>query len=693
MSSPTCPGRDVLIRYAAGDLDDGSAAALDLHLQQCDSCLNALESCTPVDPLLAGLRKVPPPGAESPAYRRVVGSLVDEAADLPAVPGYEILGPLGRGGMGHVYKARHRKLDKVFAVKFILGWRDPTVVARFEREMRAVGRLDHPNVVRATDAGDVDGVPYLVMEYVPGQTFAALVREDGPVPVGRGKRLIAQLAAGLAAAHAAGIVHRDVKPSNAVLTEDGTVKLLDLGLALLTDAGPETAVAGHDATRGATGLTQVGRAMGTRDYMAPEQASRPQQADARADVYGLGATLWFLLSGGPPPSALPTDGDDLHGVRRDVWHRLLAANPDERYPTPSAVVAALRPPAAGRRGRTGRYLAAAAVLLTVIAAAVVVAARREQPRQTSTAGETPPPVPAETPPPEAPPPAEVTPPPLKRIPFSPEDAKRMQAEWAAVLKRPPDPTTNGIGMTFALVPPGVVPLSATCNATISRPFEVGACEVTIGQFRRFVNATRHVTYSETRPEGAFFLDYEAVGVEGRVRRGPEFKWDTPGYRIVTDDHPVVHVAWSDAKAFCAWLSKTEGRKYRLPTEAEWLWVARCGQPDSAFDRASPKTGPLDGWRFENFGLEVGPRRVGTRGVNAWGVWDLWGNVNELCADRYGLFPDRDVTDYCCTEASKKGYVLRGPWFYTIGGFDLISSRLQLTSCTSYTGFRVVREIP
>jgi WD40 repeat protein/CubicO group peptidase (beta-lactamase class C family) len=204
---------------------------------------------------------------------------------------YRLLAPLGSGGMGMVYRAVHTRLDKEVALKVLPAerMRDPEAVARFEREIKAVGKLDHPNIVRATDAGEVGGTHFLVMELIDGIDLAHLVEKHGPPAVVDACELIRQAALGLEHAHAHGLIHRDVKPSNLLLSRAGQVKLLDLGLALL----PETRSV-------PVGLTASGVVMGTIDYMAPEQADNPRALDARADLYSLGCTLYHLLTGRPP---------------------------------------------------------------------------------------------------------------------------------------------------------------------------------------------------------------------------------------------------------------------------------------------------------------------------------------------------------------------------------------------------------
>ena len=226
---------------------------------------------------------------------------------------YQVLEELGHGGMGRVYRALHTKLDRVVAVKVLDRGRldDPQAIARFEREMRAVGRLVHRNIVQAHDAREIEGTPVLIMEFVDGLDVAEIVRRLGPLPVAEACELVRQTALALQCAHEGGLVHRDVKPSNVMLARSGEVKLLDLGLARF-----------HAEASGGTGvppvfvseeMTGTGQAMGTADYMAPEQTADSRGVDIRADIYSLGATLYKLLSGKAPFS-----GPDFQGAREKM---------------------------------------------------------------------------------------------------------------------------------------------------------------------------------------------------------------------------------------------------------------------------------------------------------------------------------------------------------------------------------------
>jgi serine/threonine-protein kinase len=210
------------------------------------------------------------------------------AADLPRIRGYEVQEVLGRGGMGVVYKAWHRRLHRMVAVKMLLAgaYAQPQELERFLREAETVAGLRHANIVQVHEAGDVDGRPYFTMEFVEGGSLAQKLA-GAPQPACRAAALVAGVAEAVHAAHQSGIVHRDLKPANILLTADGTPKITDFGLARHLE--------------GAAGLTHSGNPVGTPSYMAPEQAEgRSRDVGPAADTYALGAILYELLTGRPP---------------------------------------------------------------------------------------------------------------------------------------------------------------------------------------------------------------------------------------------------------------------------------------------------------------------------------------------------------------------------------------------------------
>jgi serine/threonine protein kinase len=201
---------------------------------------------------------------------------------------YELEQLLGSGGMGAVWRGHDRRLDRPVAIKVLAGdgLSDPTALERFEREARVVARLMHPNVVAVHDFGTEHRDPYIVMELIEGASVAAML-EAGPLPLDKAMAIGAQTCDGLSAAHAAGVIHRDVKPANLILTPSGVVKICDFGIARLQDAA------------GTSRLTGTAVAVGSSSYMAPEQINN-EPVDARTDLYGLGCTLYAMLAGTPP---------------------------------------------------------------------------------------------------------------------------------------------------------------------------------------------------------------------------------------------------------------------------------------------------------------------------------------------------------------------------------------------------------
>ena len=268
---------------------------------------------------------------------------------------YLLLERLGQGGMGEVFKARHRVLDRFVALKVIRPEfvNHADAVERFRRECRAAGRLSHPNIVTVHDAHQAGDVHFMAMEYLDGKDLGRLLKEGGPLPPGDACDYARQAALGLQHAHEKGMVHRDVKPANLMLTTGGVVKVLDLGLARLR--------VGADAGATTSDLTRAGSIMGTPDYMAPEQAAGDSAvADGRADVYSLGCTLFHLLTGRPPfpgktarekiaahlcqpPPRVDEIRPGLHPGLAGVVRRMMEKDPAARYPTAGAAGAALLP--------------------------------------------------------------------------------------------------------------------------------------------------------------------------------------------------------------------------------------------------------------------------------------------------------------------------------------------------------------
>lgn len=268
---------------------------------------------------------------------------------------YVIMEKIGQGGMGRVYKARHRRMDRVVALKFLpsKARQSPEAIGRFDREIRAAARLAHRNIVTSHDADESEGRYFLAMEYIDGSDLLAVVNDGGPLPVETAVDYIVQAAEGLQYAHSQKIIHLDIKPANLLLDKTGTIKILDMGLARIDD------VISAAETAPAESLIQDGKVMGTVDYIPPERSSDPQAVDHRADIYSLGCTLYHLLTGRPPftgntilkrikahrvkpiPS-LSKARDDVPESLDAVFQKMLAKNPDDRYGSMAEVITHLR---------------------------------------------------------------------------------------------------------------------------------------------------------------------------------------------------------------------------------------------------------------------------------------------------------------------------------------------------------------
>ncbi len=260
---------------------------------------------------------------------------IPKQATLESVGNYDLLEKIAEGGMGGVYKARHRLSGELVAIKVM-----PTHMAnnavllrRFEQEFRAASKLDHPNIVRALEYGESGSGPFLVMELVDGESLGSKLEREGTMSVTEAIRLISQVAQGLHRAHKEGMVHRDVKPDNILIGNDGVAKLADLGLVKEVEAD--------------LNLTRTGRGLGTPHFMAPEQFRNAKNADIRCDIYSLGATLYQMITGelpfrsnGPLDAWMKKINNELTPPRKIVkdiperveWAilRAMSADPDRR---------------------------------------------------------------------------------------------------------------------------------------------------------------------------------------------------------------------------------------------------------------------------------------------------------------------------------------------------------------------------
>jgi formylglycine-generating enzyme required for sulfatase activity len=655
---------------------------------------------------------------------------------------YELLEKLGEGGMGAVWKARHTRLDKLVAVKVLPPrWTDSAAaLSRFQREMRAVGKLEHAHIVRAMDAGDVNGTHYLVMEYVEGTDLGKLVKERGRCKVDSACEMVCQAALGLAHAHKAGLVHRDVKPSNLFLSKQGTVKLLDLGLARLHD---ESAAADSEA------LTAQGQVLGTPDYMAPEQWGDTHAAGAPADLYALGCTLFYLLIGRAPYAdarhSAPANkmhghvmeaAPDLRALRPDVpeavdalYRRLMAKEPKERFASAdelalelktvikslqkanaaepeSATAPVVTPPVAQatassaplrKRRRVGVLLGLGGAAAALLAGVIVLIITNRDGSKTKIE------VPADAT-------VEVKKDGKTVAKVAPDEKVK---EKEKPREQPVAEVVNSIGMKLVRIPAGKFTMGSTKQeqdeaiadyekrtgkklsddllywwraegprheVEISRPFYLGVTEVTQKQYKAVMgyNPSVFSANGEGRP-GVTYTTWKPGQLKDKVKG------------LATDDFPVENLSYEEAVELCRKLSelpaeKGAGRTYRLPTEAEWEYSSRGGA-SSPYPFGSTITD-----RHANFNYHLQRTcAVGSYPANAFGLFGMQGNVREWCSDwydpdYYARSPRRDP------QGPEKGTqrVFRGGSWSIIRSFCRSASRdkIEPESRKDDLGFRV-----
>lgn len=810
-----------LISFGLGRLDDDSADAVGRHLEACDDCRRRVAQVS-ADPFLDRIRQ-----ASRPLAREVnrTGTF-DVASDsdrsdrlapdelplgLADHPDYEVVRELGRGGMGVVYLVRNRLLGRSEVLKIMASHltERPAVLDRFLREMRAVARLHHPNIVTAYSASRIGDSIGFAMEYVDGLDLSKMVKLKGPLPVSLACNFIHQAALGLQHALEEGLVHRDIKPGNLMLSrrrDRPVVKVCDFGLAKLTR---EEQFEGR--------LTFEGQALGTPDFIAPEQILNAPDVDIRADIYSLGGTLFYLLAGRPPFLAaslydmyqahMSRNIEPINLLRPEVpaelaslVAKMMAKQPARRFATPLEVAEALRP-FFKKSGTTSNGPGQS----VSVAAEPAPARPNPNPRPPAPAALNPgPSVPTAEPDPEfeqvQPADGAIAAEPLSDQPRSheprslpaPVPLPRRQTRvrllaaaglllaglvgwWAwgvlgsvrvktsegviVLSDVPPDadvfidgdkitltwpgegksleiravagerklevkqagvsiyerelivkagesqaitvrlepaaggsassgagstlPTfTNTLGMTFRLIPAGEFDMGITesqldwvrrnvktvthemnsedefpqHHVRITRPFYLGATEVTVAHFRRFVRTSGYQTEAERDGRGS-------VGWAGNgFERSTKYNWKMVGFPQ-TPEHPVVCVSRADARAFCVWLSQKEGRKYRLPTEAEWEYACRAGTKTLFTTGPMPRrvwtiantSGASDDYDF------TAP--AGQFPANSFGLYDMIGNAWEWCDDNYNpnFYKNSPVDDPVFRGGPPHGVWRGGAW--------------------------------
>ena len=534
----------------------------------------------------------------------------------PRIPGYEIIRLIGLGGMGEVYLARQLVLNRPVAVKFLTRTAgDPPheYEVRFRREAELMARVSHPNVVTIFDFGTVEGRPYLVMEYVEGGDLRSRMVPDLPMKVDEIRTIIKPVIRAVEYLHRRGIVHRDMKPENILIHHEETPKVTDFGIAVL------------DFAIGS--LTRTGHALGTPGYVAPEQ-QYGLKVDERADQFSLAALCYEMATGRKPLGSFPPPARLNPKLGREAGEAILRAlseDPSDRFRTIGEFGEALDRGLAhpGRpKSSTGRavLVASLAILGVLVGVGLVTFFGPHFAKK-----------PVDRPAIEGP--ANVPGPP----PLAPGAVPRIVARSVdmALVEIPPGEFWMGTHASDPAALPNELPRHFV---RISRPFYLGEKEVTVGQFRKFVEATGHRTSAETKPdkEGALWGGCMFNAKLNQWEQKPELNWRHPdGENLPVDDRPVVQVSWYDAVAFCNWLSRVEGRPFRLPTEAEWEYACRAGTQARWSSGDDPASLAPFAWTLQN--ADNAFHRVGSKRPNPFGLFDMHGNAWEWCSDEFGPY--------------------------------------------------------
>ncbi|HVL15073.1 MAG TPA: bifunctional serine/threonine-protein kinase/formylglycine-generating enzyme family protein [Gemmata sp.] len=613
---------------------------------------------------------------------------------------------LGEGGMGRVYRAVDTRLHRTVAIKIIRKdkLKHPAAAARFHQEVQALAKMArHPNVVEVYDAELSGDTHYYAMELIDGTDLTKIVRDRGPLPVPEACEYIRQAALGLQHAHEAGLVHRDIKPSNVIVSRNGRqVKLVDLGLARLIEN--EFAAGGGEGHR----LTQDGFVIGTPDFLAPEQARNPTAVDIRADVYALGGTLYFLLTGKvpyegatpgekllkhciDPPPRLLTQRPDAPPQVEQIIHWCMAKSPDARPQTPLQLALALQP------------------LCPVAPAAAAPAQPAAAPAHAHAAA-APPPDPQRSSVVFRLPPQTTTDDPIRRRAQGgfPWGTVLMGlgalfvvgllgfAIWRAFLgdggEQPVESFTNSRGLRMVKLDGGTFRMGSPDDEPGRKKDEGPPHDVTI---------TGPLLISATEVSHAQFL---------QVMGSSPSKAATQAYKA--QNLPVENVTWEQAVTFCQKLTEAgknqpwarKGWAYRLPTEAEWEYAARAGTAGPfAIDRGGQIVwGRQALYRPDpNDPLGVGeddtgrpppfPGEVGKTEPNASGLYDFHGNVAEWCLDWYATgYPEGPRVDPT-GPADGDRRVVRGGSFRSPASDIRSAARASLrpTASRDDVGFRIV----
>jgi len=657
-----CPADDELALMVTGNLPTAHVDSICHHVESCTRCqgllaqlevepdgfIRSLTSITEAALAKARSEMALESKFESERTRDYLSELPELKSNRPTLNPpcqlgpYEVQKLIAKGGMGEVYEAKHLRLNRPVALKVIRGYRqeDPASEGYFLREMANAGKLDHPNLVRAYDAWEADGCLYMAFELLDGQSLQNHFAKENSSTIVDVLDAILGTCRALEYLHNQGLVHCDIKPSNVIRLSDGSIKLIDFGLAI------------------DMALPHSPNGNGTKGYMAPEQKVGGGLIDQRVDIYSLGCLLKFMLTGCLDSSSQGAKSAEAKELIT-IAERMTLDAPEKRYQSVTEVRILLEN--LQKKVRTKGNISWKALI--VIAAVGFLVAGISQ-------------IPA---------------------PWGIQSEGKENAR-AQIPKDLRQGFKSPISMKMVAIPAGnfvmgacdgdseALPDELPCRTiTFTKPFQMGVYEVTVAQFVEFVEAQGYKTQAESSGLGG----WKASTASSWGIQHPDLNWSSPGYPIASD-LPVTMVSYEDALAFCEWLSRRDGKNYRLPTEAEWEYACRAGSTD-----VYPfpfKSRDSYCWSLWNTKKTVCPRPVGTRQPNPWGLFDMVGNAREWCLDWYGekayLLSQKEFPQGPAKGALR---VIRGGCFMDMNSFLRSSHRGYIApdQVLNNQGFRVV----